>query len=146
MVKQPAQLKLIHSLLSFTTRIQLQVEEELRKHELTITQFQILSVLAEAYPEKLALIDVRKRMTRRTSDFTRIIDRLIDKGLVHRFDCKSDRRRTELEITASGMHNLDKISTALLPVGKGLQDFLKENSINISEELLESINENRFDV
>lgn len=143
---QSKQLKLIRSILSFTTNVQVRVEKELSEFGLTIMQYQVLSLLSEAHPLRLALIDLRKRMNRRTSDFTRLIDKLIDKDMVNRFECPKDRRRSELEITNKGINTLQEISDSLFPIGKELIEFLEENSISINEQLLASINNKQFAV
>ena len=55
------------------------------------------------------LSTVHERMVNRTSNTTRIIDKLSDKNLVKRNICKENRRKIELFITNEGLNLLTVI-------------------------------------
>ena len=60
--------------------------------------------------------DLRARLITRASDTPRLIDRLIQKGLVHKKPCDHDARRVHLTITDAGLallRQLDVESTRL---------------------------------
>ena len=60
--------------------------------DITAQQFNILRILRGSFPQPLSTLQIRERMLEKMSDTSRIVDRLIAKGLVKKVTCKSDRR------------------------------------------------------
>lgn len=83
--------------------------------DLTPQQFNILRILRGA-GEPLSTLQIRQRMLDKMSDTSRIVDRLIKKGLVKKVICKSDRRLVDVSITEKGLKLLEKLD--------GMQDNL----------------------
>src|SRR5215831_20447035 len=71
------------------------------KADLTTQQFNILRILRGA-GEPLSTLQIRQRMLDKMSDTSRIVDRLIKKGLVKKNVCKADRRLVDVIITEKG--------------------------------------------
>lgn len=78
--------------------------------EITPQQFNILRILRGA-GEPLSTLQIRQRMLDRMSDTSRIVDRLVKKGLVKKNTCKTDRRLVDIVITEKGRKLLEKIDT-----------------------------------
>lgn len=87
------------------------LEERLRyffsDHDITLQQFNILRILRGA-GEPISTLQIRQRMLDKMSDTSRIVDRLIKKGLVKKVTCKTDRRLVDVTITARGLQLLKK--------------------------------------
>ena len=64
--------------------------------DITPQQFNILRILRGSFPQPLSTLQIRERMLEKMSDTSRIVDRLIAKGLVKKVVCKSDRRLVDL--------------------------------------------------
>jgi len=79
--------------------------------DITQQQFNILRILRGAGGGPLSTLQIRQRMLDKMSDTSRIVDRLIKKGLVKKNICKSDRRLVDVIITEKGKKLLDKIDT-----------------------------------
>jgi DNA-binding MarR family transcriptional regulator len=75
---------------------------------ITAQQFNILRILRGA-GEPLSTLQIRQRMLDKMSDTSRIVDRLILKGLVKKTICKSDKRLVDVLITDKGKKLLEKI-------------------------------------
>ena len=75
---------------------------------ITSQQYNILRILRGA-GQPLSTSQIRQRMLDKMSDSSRIVDRLIIKGMVKKNDCKSDKRLVDIVITAKGMKLLEKI-------------------------------------
>jgi DNA-binding MarR family transcriptional regulator len=79
--------------------------ENTRKHldqyDLTNQQFNILRILRGA-GEPLSTLQIRQRMLDKMSDTSRIVDRLVKKGLVSKVVCSSDRRLVDVTISEKG--------------------------------------------
>ena len=67
--------------------------------DITPQQFNILRILRGSYPKPLSTLQIRERMLEKMSDTSRIVDRLITKGLVKKLTCKADRRLADVIIT-----------------------------------------------
>jgi DNA-binding MarR family transcriptional regulator len=75
---------------------------------ITSQQYNILRILRGA-GQPLSTSQIRQRMLDKMSDSSRIVDRLIIKGMVKKNDCKSDKRLVDIVITAKGLRLLEKI-------------------------------------
>jgi len=80
----------------------------LERADLTSQQFNILRILRGA-GEPLSTLQIRQRMLDKMSDTSRIVDRLIVKGLVKKNVCKADKRLVDVSITDKGRKVLEKI-------------------------------------
>jgi DNA-binding MarR family transcriptional regulator len=79
-------------------------------YDLTPQQFNILRIL-RGNKAPLSTLQIRGRMIDRMSDTSRIVDRLIKKGLVDKTMHKSDKRMVSIAITERGLQLLSKIDT-----------------------------------
>ncbi|MDR3713395.1 MAG: MarR family transcriptional regulator [Puia sp.] len=75
---------------------------------ITSQQFNILRILRGA-GKPLSTLQIRQRMLDKMSDTSRIVDRLVTKGLLKKNVCKTDRRLVDVIITAKGKKLLEKI-------------------------------------
>ena len=74
--------------------------------DITAQQFNILRILRGA-GQPLSTLQIRQRMLDRMSDTSRIVDRLVKKGLVKKSTCKLDRRLVDVIITDKGKKLLE---------------------------------------
>jgi DNA-binding MarR family transcriptional regulator len=73
-----------------------------KQYDLTHVQYNILRILKGAFPAPLMVGEVKARVMFSNADVTRLIDRLVAKGVVSRENCKENRRRVLVRITKSG--------------------------------------------
>ena len=84
------------------------VNRELKELGTTEPQFNVLRILRGRKGEPATVQSIQDDMVQRTSNVTRIIDKLIDKGLVNRVLCPSNRRKVDITITAKGLDELKR--------------------------------------
>lgn len=131
--------KLITTVVKKGTEFTEAVALALKKEKLTIQQFNVLRILRGRKGDAASLQDVSKDMIHSNSNTTRVIDKLVDKKLVKRVQCPSDRRQIELTITNAGLTLLSSID---IKVEEAEQKLLEESSakdIKTLIELLENI-------
>jgi DNA-binding MarR family transcriptional regulator len=76
--------------------------------DLTMQQFNILRILRGS-DKPLSTLEIRERMLDKMSDTSRIVDRLIVKGLTKKVVCKTDKRLVDVTITEKGKKVLEKL-------------------------------------
>ena len=81
-------------------------------YDLTMPQFNILRILRGA-KDVMAVNTIKERMVEKSPNTTRLMDKLIDKGLISRERCENDRRVVYVKITKKGLDLLSKLDLAL---------------------------------
>lgn len=84
-----------------------------KPYDITPQQYNVLRILRGTYPKPYTTSQVRDRMLDKMSDASRIVERLVKKGLVNRTITKSDKRLVDVVISDRGMALLDKIDKPL---------------------------------
>jgi DNA-binding MarR family transcriptional regulator len=83
------------------------LDEDLRaEHGLSLQEYVALLILAEAPERRLRMGRLADSLTLSKSGATRLIDRLVDDGLVARATCPSDLRGAEAALTEAGVERL----------------------------------------
>jgi len=86
------------------TRILEPWEKFLKAHgDLSTSQYNVLRILRGTHPGRLPSSEIGSRMVARDPDVTRLVDRLIARGLVDRTRGEADRRVVEVGITRKGL-------------------------------------------
>lgn len=106
--------------------------------DITPQQFNILRILRGSHPEPLSTLQIRERMLDKMSDTSRIVDRLVAKGLVKKGTCKTDRRLVDITITDKGRKVLEKLDTRQDELDNILSNINKKEATILSE-LLDKI-------
>jgi DNA-binding MarR family transcriptional regulator len=81
----------------------------LKKHGITPEQYNVLRILRGSYPKPLMLGDVTCRMLDKSSNATRLVEKLRQKDLLKRETCEKSRRQVDIRITEKGLAVLTKI-------------------------------------
>ena len=89
--------------------LQLRQAGAFKKFALTSPQFNILRILRGQHPRPATVALLIERMLDKTSNASRIVDRLEEKKLVTRTVCPSNRRAVDIRITPAGLALLDQI-------------------------------------
>ncbi len=85
------------------------LKEFVAEEGITHQQFNILRILRGNHPTPLSTLTIRERMIDKMSDTSRIVERLLSKGLVKKVICKKDRRLVDVTITDKGLKLLEKM-------------------------------------
>lgn len=80
----------------------------MKDFDLSMAQFNILRILRGA-KDYLNIHTVKDRMIEKSPNTTRLMDKLLDKGLIQRKRCKDDRRVVFVKISEDGLKLLAKI-------------------------------------
>jgi DNA-binding MarR family transcriptional regulator len=83
--------------------------DRLKAHDITPEQYNVLRILRGSHPKPLMLAEVTCRMIDKSSNATRLVEKLRLKGLVKREICEGNRRQVDIFITSKGLEILSKI-------------------------------------
>jgi DNA-binding MarR family transcriptional regulator len=86
---------------------------QLRAFGLSLQQHNVLSILKGQYPQPCTLGLIQERMLDRESNATRLIDKLLQKGLVDRCQCAENRRKVDILITKAGLALLEETAAIM---------------------------------
>lgn len=131
---QKASVNLIYTLAWLKEKTRAIFEAE----DITPQQFNILRILRGSFPQPLSTLQIRERMLEKMSDTSRIVDRLITKGVVKKLTCKSDRRLVDVIITDKGKKLLERLDARQDEIDAVLGN-LTEKDANLLSELLDKI-------
>lgn len=84
-----------------------------KSNGLTTPQFNILRILRGQHPKPSTVNLLIERMLDKSSNASRIVDRLEQKGLVKRVQCSKDRRAVDVFISDKGLDLLKKMDNQM---------------------------------
>lgn len=91
---------------------------------ITPQQFNVLRILRGAGPEGLPTLEIGRRMVERQPGVTRLVDRLVAKGLVERERDTGDRRRVVCTIGEPGLELLGRVDILIAGMERELVEGL----------------------
>jgi DNA-binding MarR family transcriptional regulator len=94
-------------------RLRLLEDELFGRFDLTAQQYNALRLLKAAHPKKVATLGLAGRLVSRAPDITRLLDKLVERGLVERERPADNRRVVNVGITESGLALLDELAPAV---------------------------------
>lgn len=80
-----------------------------RSYNVTAPQFNVLRILRGRYPQPATVNLVIESMLDKSSNVSRLVDKLEEKGLVLRKQCTKDRRAVDVKISRRGLMLLDEM-------------------------------------
>lgn len=111
--------------------------EILKPFELSTEQFNVLRILRGQKGNAVNMGMIQERMIAKTSNTTRLVDKLLNKKLVSRKTCLQNRRKIEVLITSKGLELLLELEPLVIANEKQFTQNLTESELHILNELLE---------
>ncbi|MFN4285448.1 MAG: MarR family winged helix-turn-helix transcriptional regulator [Lacibacter sp.] len=107
--------KLVVNLIYTGNKLTEGVRDIVKPYDITSQQFNVLRILRGS-DRPLTTLQIRERMLDKMSDTSRIVERLLVKGLVSKTVNPHDKRLVDVTITAAGLRlskKLDKLDEAI---------------------------------
>ena len=114
------------------------IKNFLSKEDITHQQYNILRILRGSFPEPLSTLQIRERMLDKMSDTSRIVDRLVVKGLVKKVVCAKDKRLVDVTITEKGQKLLKSLDSSANQLEETMKH-LNEKEADLLSSLLDKI-------
>jgi DNA-binding MarR family transcriptional regulator len=113
--------------------------KELKNFGISGHQFNILRILRGMYPKPGSIKELTERMIDKTSNASRLVDKLIAKKLVQKAKCSEDNRRAEVVITDEGLNLLAGATEMMDKFGMSLSQNLTDEEVEILNNLLDKL-------
>lgn len=115
------------------------VEAACAEFNLQFSHHNVLRILRGVYPDGHPRREITDRMLDPSPDVTRLIDKLVDRGLVERSRSKEDRRVTIHTITDDGLALLDELDPQIREVQDWFGDRVSDRDLAHLSRICESI-------
>ncbi|MGA9638666.1 MarR family winged helix-turn-helix transcriptional regulator [Flavobacterium sp.] len=114
-----------------------QFSEILKPYDLSGEQYNVLRILRgqKGIPANMCII--QERMIAKTSNTTRLVDKLLLKELVTRKVCPDNRRKIEVQITQKGLDVLAELDSKVVEHENVFAKKLTSEELKLLNELLE---------
>jgi len=113
--------------------------DHLKQYALSIQQYQVLRSLRELGGEPANLSTLQAEMVSKSSNTTRLVEKLRLKGLINRIQSEENRRMVEIRITEKGLNLLAEIDDVHTEFKNDIVEGLTDNEILTLNKLLKKI-------
>ncbi|MGB8704514.1 MAG: MarR family transcriptional regulator [Gillisia sp.] len=135
----PGSKKAILSVIITAQSISDEITEVLKPFELSSPQFNVLRILRGQKGKPANLNTIQERMISKMSNTTRLVDKLLTKGLVERIICEKNRRKVEITITDKGLKVLSELDPLIENTEEKFVAHLSDEEKSTLTELLEKM-------
>ena len=111
--------------------------EILKPYDLSSEQFNVLRILRGQKGKPANMCVIQERMIAKTSNTTRLVDKLLAKDLVTREVCPDNRRKIEVQITPKGLELLSELDPKVIEHEKLFSNNLTQEELSQLNHLLE---------
>lgn len=113
--------------------------EAIKPFDISLQQFNVLRILRGQNNTPANLSTINSRMIAKTSNTTRLVDKLITKEYTERTVCPSNRRKVEITITQKGLSLLETIDPIVNAAEKKVTEQLNDNELETLNKLLNKL-------
>lgn len=110
-----------------------------KEFDISEQQYNVLRILRGQKGNPINLMDIQSRMLHKTSNVTRLVEKLRLKNLVERVLSEENRRKVEITITKKGLRLLDQMEPRLKESHRDLSRKLNKEEANQLNLLLEKL-------
>ena len=104
-----------------------------KKQHITLQQYNVLRILNGMSPKPATVRIIKERMMDKMCDASRIVDRLVGKGLIDRNSNKYDRRAVDVLISKSGKDLLASIDPEIISFEEELNGLSPEETVALND-------------
>ena len=112
-----------------------------KPYDLSPQQYNVLRILRGQKGKSIALMDIEHRMLDKSSNVSRLVDKLISKDLVNRSVSSKDRRRIEIIITSRGKSVLKEIDVILADMNSKMKAIISDDNAKQTNRILDQLRE-----
>lgn len=142
-VKMDNAKKVILNIMYTQNVVQDHFNELIKPYDLSGEQYNVLRILRGQKGKPANMCVIQERMLAKTSNTTRLVDKLLLKDFVTRNVCPDNRRKIEVLITQKGLDVLQELDPKVDEHEKTFADNLKPEELVFLNQLLEKFRTNK---
>ncbi|MCG8326064.1 MAG: MarR family transcriptional regulator [Chitinophagales bacterium] len=116
-----------------------EITKALKEHGVTEPQYNVLRILRGAKGEPVTVGDILDKMVQRSSNITRIVDKLVTKNYVNRKECPTNRRKMDITITEEGIDILKQLDKKVHAFHQPFINKLDKEELNTLKSLIQKL-------
>ena len=116
-----------------------EITKALKEYGVTEPQYNVLRILRGAKGEPITVGDILDKMVQRSSNITRIVDKLVVKNYVNRKECPTNRRKMDITITEEGTDILKQLDTKVHAFHQPFINKLDKEELNTLKSLIQKL-------
>lgn len=116
-----------------------EITKVLKEFGVTEPQFNVLRILRGAKGEPVTVGDILDKMVQRSSNITRIVDKLVAKNYVNRKECPTNRRKMDITITEEGADILKQLDKKVHAFHQPFINKLDKEELNTLKSLIQKL-------
>lgn len=132
----------IHEIIKLGHHITDAVSRELKEYDISEPQYNVLKILKGANAP-ITVQTIQEQMVQKSSNVTRLIDKLVVKKLVIRQECSSNRRKMDISITKNGEEFLRKLDRVVVQFHEPMKQRLGQTELVTLKELIEKLKDKK---
>lgn len=136
--EDPAQEAMLNLFVA-AAHVRRRVEAACQEHGLQFSHHNVLRILRGAHPDGHARCEIIDRMLDPSPDVTRLIDKLVERGLVDRSRSQEDRRMIMHTITEKGMDLLEDLDPKIQDVQEWFDERVSDRDLRHLSRICEGI-------
>ena len=116
-----------------------EITKTLKEYGVTEPQFNVLRILRGAKGEPVAVGEILNKMVQRSSNITRIVDKLVVKNYVNRKECPTNRRKMDITITEEGINILKQLDIKVQAFHEPFVNKLDQKELSTLKSLIQKL-------
>ena len=132
----------VHEIITTGHRIIDDVTRVLKKHDMSEPQFNVLRILKHSGNKPVSVGGILENMVQRSSNITRIVDKLVTKKYVIRMECPTNRTKMDIAITPLGSSILTKLEKSVHAYHKPNYNKLNKQELISLKNLIQKLKTN----
>ena len=116
-----------------------EVTKTLKEYGVTEPQYNVLKILKGAKGKPVTVGGILDNMVQRSSNITRIVDKLVAKNFAKRTECPTNRRKMDIVITPTGLNILEKLDKKVHAFHKPYFNKLNSEELDMLKNLIQKL-------
>lgn len=105
----------------------------LKPYSITPQQYNVLRILRGQNPNPASVGLIQERMLDKSSNASRLVDKLLEKKLIERKTCPEDRRQVDIRITQKGLDTLTELDGLIQNMEKNFMKLNEKEAADLSD-------------
>lgn len=116
-----------------------EVNRALKELNVTEPQYNVMRILKQHKDRPLTVQEIQAQMVQKSSNVTRIIDKLIAKGYVTRQECMTNRRKMDINISQEGLNYLKVLDKKVKALHQPMIDRITDEDAQLIRQLISKL-------